>query len=122
MTSMPGECDRYLTHARRFGISEELLDAAKAELTGDGLEALVADLRAGSRKAGDTTSLRLVEGWSKARLATPDGRENGSSDERRPMGRVCSECGHQPVAYGSRTGVCRRCQYRLSKRRRRAAS
>jgi ribosomal protein S14 len=105
----------YLRHGRHYGVDAEFWQAAATDLDGLDLRALARDL-----------GVKLPDKWA----ADPDGRfgplpcgRSGRSDRPRPLTpdaasvdtNGCQECGG-PVALLSRTGICRRCQWRLGQR------
>lgn len=109
----------YLRHGRRYGIDAEFWQAAAGDLDGF-------DLRALARALG----VKLPDKWAtdpEGRFWPSTRRRSGRSARPRPVtpdaGSVdtngCQECGG-PVALLSRTGICRRCQWRLGQRRSRA--
>jgi hypothetical protein len=116
---------RYLRAGRLYGTCDEFWQAAASDLGPHGLGRLAREL-----------GVNLPPKWSTSRNGhrepAPDAGLSVEISRSRPTGRGvistpqngshalavgCVECGGQ-VAYLTRTGVCRRCQWRLSKRRR----
>jgi hypothetical protein len=109
---------RYLRAGRLYGVCDEFWQAAADDL----------DARRCRRLAREL-GVKFPEKWATRRNghreAAPDAGLSVENLRSRPTGQGaasadtngCQECSGQ-VAYLSRTGVCRRCQWRLSKRRR----
>jgi hypothetical protein len=117
---------RYLRAGRLYGVGDEFWQAACDDLDDR-------ELRRLARELGTNLPRRWATSRNGHREATPEAGLSVDISRSQPTGREavstpqngsqlisarCAECGGQ-VAYLTRTGVCRRCQWRLSKRRRR---
>lgn len=119
--------DGYLRHGRHFGVGVAFWEVAAIDLDRAELARLARDLGAKLPSKWATTenghrNPALQAGLSVDKLQSgPITRPAMSTLQKGRNARVseCGECGG-PVAYLTRTGLCRRCQSRLSKRRRRA--
>jgi hypothetical protein len=121
--------ESFIQHGRRYGVDAEFWQTAAAEL-GRG------ELRRLARGLDVQLPRKLVEvedmprepasgagSGVDIRDSGPTGRTRASVDRSgldEVRNRLCSECGLNPVALLSRTGICRRCQLRLGQRRSRA--
>jgi hypothetical protein len=111
---------RYLRAGRLYGVGDEFWAAAADDLDARELGRLARELEVNIPRKWSTRRNGRRERAPEAGLSVDISRS-------RPMGRAaasvdtngCRECGEQ-IAYLSRTGLCRRCQWRLSKRCRRA--